>query len=140
MRGERRKSIEFHRGIARRVDARCYEVDGVADRQCGWQCVVGAIVNDVGTVTGRTRENHRLAWSSVVRRPNRIMNALARRLGKTIESSGIEIHPAALCMIAMSGDQQDLSAKNSGFCPGSIINCGAEAPKWRLTAPVIAST
>jgi hypothetical protein len=64
------------------------------------------------------------------------MNALAQRLGKAIESSGVEIHPAPLVVIAVPGDQQDLSAENSGFCHHVATRFNHQL--WRRTAKMAA--
>ena len=90
-------------------------VDRVTDSQGSRQSIVRAVIDDVRTVTGRSRQNGWLASSALVCCANGVLNPFVERLRQPIVAPGVEIHPSPLIVIAMVGDQQDLTAEDSGI-------------------------
>jgi hypothetical protein len=112
---DRGKAIERHRGNAGSVGTGRQEIDRIADREIEWQLVGMTAVEDIGTVAGRTGEDHRTTGTSVTRRADAVMDALVESLVEAVVKAGVEVNPTLALVRRFARNKQDLGAQQAGI-------------------------
>ena len=112
---DRRKAVEFDRGVACRVGAGGKEIDGVTDLEIEWQIASSTLIQNVDAVTSWAGRYRRFRRPVVYRWLNAVLNAFAEGFGKPVVTTGVEVDPAAACASRFVRDQQDLRAEQAGI-------------------------
>src|SRR5215216_4469485 len=111
---ERREAVEGYGRIGRGIGTGSLDQNLIAYRERDRQIVGLLLVEHVGTVAGRARDNAGRLRIAVARRGDRIADRLLHGFRKAAELADVEVHPALVVVGLFLRDKHDLRLDDAG--------------------------
>src|SRR5262249_47088455 len=136
MGSQRRKTVESYRRICSGIRASPFDQHRIANLEADRQLVRPLLIEDVGTVAGRSGKDARPDLVPIPRRANGITDGFVQRLSQAAEPPNVQIDPARLVLVPLLRDETHLRLDHAGVADQTAT--GLDDSFWDAISEVLA--